>query len=411
MSPSLFRTVILSVLLLGAGGPAVAQTAGREPDAAQPWEGGATIVDLEHPVTAAGTLRVWRAHSSQGARVMLKVWRREGGRLLLVGTSSLETLLPGVTGTFTCSIPVARNDLVGCYCPDAACVDRFSDGLAATAAGDLGTVEESVFATGQGEPALAASGDDVVDVPSPVGTDLVLPVAARTPGFNGTVWRTALEIFNTGTQDATVSLLLDASGLDNTEPAASAQLLVPARDTVVVEDLLLEVFGLEQASGAVDVLSTQPLMVHARILNTGSGGTYGQLVPAVPAAWSVGAVQAPGINPNAAVLSLFEAREDASSRTNLGVVNVSGVPTAVSVAALRGGVPVGSPLALELPPYSHVQVNRVLAVMEVPAGGAPVRLAVTPAPGAQGRILAYASRVDNVTGDAVFLPGWGEPPL
>ena len=110
------------------------QQAGRDPAPGLPQPGGVTLIDTEHPVTSSGTLDLWRATSAQGARVMLKVFRPEGNRLVLIGTSSLETVAAGEVATFSCKIPVARNDLIGCYCPDSSCVDAFTDGT--TLAGD-----------------------------------------------------------------------------------------------------------------------------------------------------------------------------------------------------------------------------------------------------------------------------------
>ena len=339
---------------------------------------------------------------------MLKVWRPEGDRLVLVGASPLVTAPAGQTATFTCRIPVARGDLIGCFCPDAACVDRFAGGLVQTGAGDLGTVERTVLADGTGEPALSAAGSALVDIPSPAGTDLVLPVAARNPGENGTFWKTALELYNTSAETAEVTLFFDRSGEDNSIPAASARIDLPAGATQVIDDLLLDAFGLEQDSGAVDIVSSKPLLAHARIFNTGDPrGTFGQLVPAVPATWAVGWADTPGIDPSVAELSLFEVREDAAYRSNLGVVNVAGAPLEVTLTAFGPEGPVGEAMTVSLQPYSHVQIGHVLDRLGVPAGERNLRLVAAPAPGTAGRFLAYLSRVDQGTGDAVFLMGHG----
>ncbi len=408
--PLLVVAAVSAAVLWAA--PAFSQDAGRTPALGQPFAGGTTIIDLEHPVSAAGELRVWQAYSTQGGRVMLKVWRPEGDRLVLVGASPLETVPAGEVATFTCRIPVARNDVIGCFCPDDTCVDRFGDGMVQTGTGDIGTIATGQLVSGTGEPALAAAGSRLVDVPSPAGKDLVLPVAARTPGFNGTLWTTALELFNTGTQSASVALFFDRSGVDNTSPAASAQVEVPARGMVVIEDLLLDAFQLEQDVGAVDIVASQPILAHARIANIGSEvGSFGQIVPALPSSWAVGVEDTPYVNPNARVVSVFEIRDDEEFRTNLGVVNTSGVPLTVTVQAIAAEGAVGVPLELRLEPFSHVQVNHVLQELGIAQGTRNVRLAVTPATGSGGRFFAYASRVDNRTGDAVFLLGHGEPPL
>jgi hypothetical protein len=120
--------IAFCALLITMAVRADAQTAGRDPVPGVPLSGGTTYVDVGHPVTSSGELRVWRVASSQGARVMLKVYRPDGDRLLLIGTSPLETVSAGTVATFQCRIPVARNDVIGCFCPDSSCADAHSGG-------------------------------------------------------------------------------------------------------------------------------------------------------------------------------------------------------------------------------------------------------------------------------------------
>ena len=395
-----------------AAAPASAQTAGREPAAGSPLDSGTTFVDLDHPVTASGELRLWRVVSSEGARVMLKVFRPEGDRLLLVGSSPLETVPSGGVVTFSCRIPVARNDLIGCYCPDSSCADSFADGRVLRAAGDVGTGPAAAFTSSVGSPAISASGSSLADLPSAASADLVVPAVGRTPGAAGTVWRTRLELFNTADSDTAVALFLNLSDVDNTTPAASAQVTVPPRATLIVEDLIAEAFGLDEAVGSMDIVASAPVIAHVRIANVGSDvGTFGQAVPALPASWAVGDERLPGINPNAGLVYLFVAQQDEAFRTNLGIASTASTPLTVEVAARVADQTVGAPLVVTLPPFSHTQVNRVLTEMGVPPGTAGVRLEAAAAEGSSGRFFAYLSRVDAGSGDAVFLLGEHEPAL
>lgn len=337
---------------------------------------------------------------------MLKVYRPDGDRLLLVGTSPLETVSAGTVATFECRIPVARNDVIGCFCPDSSCADAYSDGLILTAEGDLGTGPMSAFTSGVGSPSVFASAFRLADVPSTASTDLVVPVVGRTPGVGGTIWNTRLELFNTADSATSVALHLNLSDRDNTSPAASTQVSVSPRGTLVIEDLVSEAFALEMAVGSVDIVASAPVIAHARIANLGSDeGTYGQAVPAVPASWAVGDDDLPGFNPNVAVVYLFEVQEDTVFRSNLGISSIVATPLSLTVAARVGGDPIGSPLELVLDPFSHTQVNRVLDTMGVPEGARGVRLEVKAAAGTGGRFFAYLSRVDNESGDAIFLFG------
>ncbi len=388
-----------------------AQQAGRDPAPGQPLPGGTTYIDMAHPLTSSGTVDLWRAASTQGARVMLKVYRPDGDRLVMVGTSPLQTVTAGEVATFSCRIPVARNDLIGIFCPDSSCVDAFSDGETLSAPGDLGTTLLASYTPGVGSPAIFAAGSLLADVPSTAATDLVVPVVARTAGLNGTVWSTSLEIHNTGDGVAQIAIFFNRSNQNNTTPAASAQAEIQPKGTLVYGDLLVEAFELAEDVGSVDIVSSEPVFAHARIANYGGvAGSFGQSAMAVPVVWALGEDDVPGANPDADVATLFECREDADFRCNLGIANVANAPLTIAVRAWIGPDATGTPLNLELEPFSHTQVNRVLRSMEVSAAGG-VRLEVSAGPGSAGRFFAYMSSVDNRSGDAVFLLADRKPTL
>ncbi len=402
--------LVIATLLLVT--PAAAQTAGREPVAGTVSGGGRTLIDAQYRVTSAGVLHYWRAFGADGGRAMLKVFRPEGERLVLVGASPLEELPEGATAIFHCEIPVAPNDLIGCYCPDTHCVDRFADGDAMTIAGDVGTHRLAEFTSETGTPAIAAGTTRAFDIPSRASRDLVVPVVARSPGLGGTVWRTALELFNTAGQPTQVALFFNRSEEDNTQPAGAAQVVLPARGTIVLEDLLRDAFNLEEGAGSLDLVAAAPVLAHVRIANLGSdSGTYGQLVPALPAQWAIGDDNAPGTNPNLDTSYLFEVVDDDFFRTNIGFANVTGVELRLDVTAMVGNSVAGTPLTVVVPPFSHRQLNRVREVLEVPHWRRGVRINLAVVAGGGGRFLAYASRVDNASGDAVLLVGDHEQAL
>jgi hypothetical protein len=391
---------------------ASAQEAGVEPGPGDSSIGGQTVIDDLNRVTVTGELRFWRAYSADGGRAMLKVFRPEGSRLVLVGASPLETLPPGQTELFEIRIPVNRNDLIGVYCPDANCVDQLSGGQSLVAEGDRGTSQAADFASSSGTPAVHAGTTRAFDGPSRGGNRLILPVVGRGPGLAGTQWISSLELFNTSASEVDVVLFYNRSGIDNTTPAAQASLSVPARGLVVIEDLLAEAFLLDDAGGSVDIQASAPVIAHSRIANFGSGnGTYGQLVPAVPETWAMGDDTAPGLDTKVDVVSLFEVRHDGDFRTNIGATNVSGVTLQLEVRAFLDTSPIGEALVLELPPFSHRQINGILPTLGIPNGTLGVRLELAASAGSGGRFVAYASVVDNQTGDAVFQLGERQPSL
>lgn len=343
---------------------------------------------------------------------MLKVYRPEGNRLVLIGTSPLVSLAPGETTTASCDIPVSKNDLIGCFCPDINCVDRLPEGAILAADGDRGTGLSDVFENQSGGLALFASTTRSFDVPTRAEKDLVIPVVGRGPGAAGTRWVTSLEVFNTGVEEALVALYFNRTEIDNTRPASSAQAVIPARGLLIVDDLLLETFDIEAAVGSVDLIASEAIIAHARIANQDEEtGSYGQMVSGVPAAWGLGDDQAPGLEPNADIAYLFAVVENEEYRTNVGVCNLSGFDLEVDVSAFDETSPVGEDLRLSLPPFSHIQVNQVLEELEAETSSRPLRLNVTAVEGSSGRFLAYSSRIDNTTGDAVFQMADRQAPL
>ncbi len=139
------------------------------------------------------------------------------------------------------------------------------------------------------------------------------------------------------------------------------------------------------------------LVVTSRSSNDAPAGTYGQLIAGVPEAEAV------GVGSDAVLPQLSRSLASGSGyRTNLGVVNVTGSALAVEVGFFdAGGGSLGT-ATYSVPAYGSIQRNNVFQEVtgeEVDGGYAVVR---TTTPG--GRFLAYASVVDNRSGDPVYIP-------
>jgi len=407
-----FLFVVLFLLFVFLTSPVFPQYAGREPASGVSTLAGTTFIDVENPVNRSGTLRIWRAYSQNGARVILKVFRQEGDRMVLVGSSALESVGPAAVEAFGCNIPVARGDYIGCFCPDVNCVDRFSDGLILSGEGDFGTTEASELIVGSGTPAIAAARSANFDIPSTASFNLVIPVVARTLGSFSTQWVTSLELFNTSFEAGTVTLSLNLSDRDNTLPACSFSIQLGPRAVFELDDLFVGGFQMLQGSGSVDLVSTTRIVAYARVFNTGSReGTYGQLVPAFPAEWAIRDDDTPGVNPCESTVYLLGAKENLLWRTNMGITNIAATPLQVEVTAFSGSDSIGEPLKISLNPYSHTQINQVLKRFNRAETRSGVRLQVKPNSGSYGRFFGYLSIVDNQSGDAVFIPGAREPSM
>ena len=235
---------------------------------------------------------------------------------------------------------------------------------------------------------------DAVFVPSvrPTALDRVMiPVVARQPGRNGTQWRSALQLVNLGPTAITLDLRLRPRD-DAPPPAAATATLQPGR-ALAVADVVNELFGLEQAVGSLEISVREgpaPVVATSRTFNVTAAGSYGQAVGPVSS----------GVGPQA-VISHVDA--STSLRTNLGLAEVAGSTVRVRCTIRDAhGRPLGQTLTLEPGPFALIQIDDVFA-----AAGAPLtdnaRIDLEQVSGT-GEFVGYASVVDGVTGDAIFVP-------
>jgi len=220
--------------------------------------------------------------------------------------------------------------------------------------------------------------------------------AAHQPGYNQTVWRTDLEVHNPGSAKATFRISLLRRDTDNRQPQTMEYSLQGER-SLHLPDVLLDPFGFEGAAALRITPVTGTLVVHSRTYNQVGAGSYGQFVPGVASA------QAVQFGQEGRLIGLFhDPNPTRGFRTNLGLVNASPAPISVEVKFLSGlGTPLGT-RTVELRTYEFVQLNKVFELItpeRVSGGYLRLRTLTT-----GGAFLAYASMVDNITGDPVFIP-------
>lgn len=222
----------------------------------------------------------------------------------------------------------------------------------------------------------------------------LIPAAGSVAGSNGTFFKSDLTIgnFNGTTQNIAVGWL--QTGKDNSK-APLTYFTVPANSIVTINDFVgttLKTSGL----GALLILAVDAggqntdteafIDGFSRIWTPqpGSAGTVSQSFPSVSLFDSAD-------NFTAFAIGL---RQDSSFRTNVGVVNLDTAPHTWTITSLNA---TGKSFTMTVPPYSLAQTG-------VPAdfGGTGGNLSVTfDVPDTQFFWSAYASSVDNVTGD-----GW-----
>ena len=228
--------------------------------------------------------------------------------------------------------------------------------------------------------------------------------AAHNPGVNDTMWLTDAQIFNPdAVNPIEVRLAFLEAGEANLEPD-EITITVGPRQAVFLADVVAGTLGRAEA-GSIRLASDAPFYASSRTYNIGDGssGTFGQYIASASAEDAL----------QQGILLMAANDPDADGyRTNVGFVNPSltEVDVEVMVYDADTGVLLGS-TDVDLPALGFRQVNDVFD--EVDADDTVLRnatvefLATVP-------VLAYASVVDNTSGDAVFVTpsdDSGSPPV
>ena len=220
---------------------------------------------------------------------------------------------------------------------------------------------------------------------------IVIPVVSRTPGAEGSFWKTDVFITNTWrTGNASVVLVqfFTTDGLEKELTVSVAPL-----QTVTLRDIVFESFGLEQAVGLLLVQAADDanrIAARADIYNTGgAAGTFGQSAPGI----SISRLNRNSVLPGLSV---------GSGRVNVGLANPNDSTVLANVRLFddSGLVAEGS---LVVEPFSVVQSNSVLSWLGTPRGPSASILITADRP-----LYTYASVIELGSGAPVFVTGVGD---
>lgn len=219
---------------------------------------------------------------------------------------------------------------------------------------------------------------------------------AHQPGYNNTVWRTDLDVHNPGAAKATYRVSLLKRDTDN-RSAQTVDFTIHGGRSAHHADILFEAFGFEGAAALRITPLSGPLVVQSRTYNQAGVGSYGQFVPGLASSQAV-----VGGTEGRLVGLFHDPGLVRGMRTNLGLVNASIAPIDVEIAFFG---PLGTPLGVrvvELKALEYRQLNKVFEMVtsgKIDGGFLIVRSNTT-----GGRLFAFASIVDNVTGDPIYVP-------
>ncbi len=252
---------------------------------------------------------------------------------------------------------------------------------------------------------------------TPSANSLIIPSVGHLDGINSQ-WRSDVRITNTSIQKINYLLRFTPAGGDPTQ-IKQTQVSIAANDTMALDDIVKNWYGVGALGDAANgVLEIRPLntsgkgspiaddvnvsfatIASSRTFNQSTGGTLGQYIPAIPFANFIGNVSG---DARAGILSLQQIAQSSAYRTNLGIVEASGKPVSVLVSVFDTTGKNLLDIPIDLKAGEQRQLNSFLAAQNIVLADGRVEVKVT---AGDGKVMAYASVVDNKTTDPLLVTG------
>jgi CHRD domain len=250
--------------------------------------------------------------------------------------------------------------------------------------------------------------------PLSAANEVFIPVAGSVDGANGTRFRTDVNVFNNSRvgisdQSATASALLQffPTGGSNTSSSVNAaqrvnMVNIPPRGTTTFKDVSNALFGGMQGIGAIRIVTPGSVFANAHIYDdqiAAGRGTTGQSEPGM---FRSQALQE-GVLVGLVAQTLAQGPNTPSFRTNVGFFNPSDNATTIAVELHDANGAVMASHLITLAGWAQTQMALVGSNSLFPEANTqfPASTSVTFLSG--NPIFAYASIIDNVTGDASFV--------
>ncbi|HXH94775.1 MAG TPA: hypothetical protein VNN25_24590, partial [Thermoanaerobaculia bacterium] len=253
---------------------------------------------------------------------------------------------------------------------------------------------------------------------TPPANSLIIPSVGHLDGINSQ-WRSDVRITNTAQQKINYLLRFTPAGGDSSQ-IKQTQISIAANDTTALDDIVKNWYGVGALGDAANgVLEVRPLntsgkgapnaedvnvslvtVASSRTFNQSAGGTLGQYIPAIPFANFIGKVISG--DARAGILSMQQIAQSAAYRTNLGIVEAAGKPVSVLVSVFDAAGKNLLDLPIDLKAGEQQQLNSFLGTKGITLTDGRIEVKVT---GGDGKVIAYASIVDNKTTDPLLVTG------
>lgn len=222
------------------------------------------------------------------------------------------------------------------------------------------------------------------------GTELYLVSTARTSGAQGSQWYTKVWIHNLSrTDEAQITVAYLPRNQSNPNPMLQS-LSLQARETLTLEDIFLDLFGMQQAAGALRFESNLKIAVSARIYNLTADGikeSQGQFMAAMPVELGL------GLNESTSISGITQP-PDGSFRCNFALLECGGASAEAKVTLYNGDGTALATQRYQLSPFEARQFRLEDLKSDLSVDGG--RLVIKVSSGS-GKILGLASNVANGT--------------
>ena len=237
----------------------------------------------------------------------------------------------------------------------------------------------------------------------PPANTLIVPSAGHTDGINSR-WQSDIRVANVSNQSAHFQLTFTPD--DQAKGIKQTVITADAGATIALDDIVRNWYGIgslgEMANGILEIrpLDAVNAVASSRTYNLTSNGTLGQFIPAVPFEKFIGKV----IDPNAVVpvLGLQQIAQNTDYRTNFGLVEGSGNPVSLLVSVFSAAGTKLLDVPIDLKANEQRQLNGFLSQNNISLNDGRIEVKAT---GGDGKVTAYASVIDNRTGDPLLVQG------
>jgi hypothetical protein len=245
---------------------------------------------------------------------------------------------------------------------------------------------------------LETGSEDQLFLPArePAGAaEILLPRVVRSPGQFGVFLTTRASVLNTSSVSTDLTFQLLLRGQNNSAPLEATR-TVPPGGVLFLEDVIRDLFDLETATGALQVVwdnaqGVAPQVVALTLSESPQGDRFGMAIEGRPVDQ---AVTASSVG--------FGIEQSELFRSQYGVVNLRHGRTDLLLTLRDGNGAVLGQTDLALKPRQHLELNLVALFGETAGRGQ--NWSVTTEVASGGPVVPYIANI-STSGDVFFVPG------